>query len=292
MSAGGGYPPGSLILIGKLSFPSTCTVSDTCFAEEDADAVFCGLLVRAFVSSCLYAHRRVYTCGQGLSQECLPVRVESESGPAAESSARIAWRYKSLESVDNTLTSSKHSFDFALRMNDQILSDNQIPNQNLQSIVASDIVNGLPDQNDCCIVISGIDTANSFPMTKSQLIFRLKSLTRTRPNSVVLVTWNPQLVEPKVRREVHDMADAVFQLEAFAKASAAYPDFDGLFRVHKLAKLNSLSVAKKIETLDLGFQMKKHNRFIEIDKLCLPPDLSETVSRSTCSSAGSKSLHF
>ena len=166
-----------------------------------------------------------------------------------------------------------------------------IPNQNLKSIAVSDILNGTTEGNDCCILITGIDTADTFPMTKSQLIFRLKSLTRKLTTSVVLMTWNPQLVDRKVRREVHNMADAVFQLEAFARASAAYPDFDGLFKVHKLPKLNAQSVGKTIQTLDLGFQMKKHNRFIEIDKLCLPPDLSETVSRSTCA-PNSKSLHF
>lgn len=74
-------------------------------------------------------------------------------------------------------------------------------------------------------------------------------------------------------------------MDAFEGTSDAYPQFDGLFRVHKLAKVNSMSIAKQVETLDLGYQMKKNNRFIEIDKLSLPPDLSDTVSRSTCSSS-------
>lgn len=264
-----------------------------CFVEEDRSAVYSDLFARAFVSSCLFAGRRVYTCGTGLGLEHLPLRVEFES-QATESDVQIAWRYKSLNPVDNSLTNSKHSFDFAVKLNEQILDEHHIPHHNLQSKNISEIISESAAPSDCIIVIRGIDLIET-GLSQCQLLLLMKSLTRRSTSCVVLVTWSPHLVHPKTRRQGHDLADAVFQLQAFAKPSAAYPNFNGLFILHKLAKGNSMNVAKKIETLDLGFQTKKQSRFIEVDKLSLPPDLSENVSRSTCSTAGGgnkKDLNF
>lgn len=212
---------------------------------------------------------------------------------ATESAAQIAWRYKSLDPVENSLTHSKHSFDFAVRVNEEILKEHGIQPDSLQSKPITEIMSLSADFSDCIIVIRGIDLIDT-GFSKCQLMLFLKSLTRRSATSVVLVTWNPQLSDRMIRRQLHDLADAVFQLQAFAKASVAYPNFNGLFILHKLAKVNCMNVVKKIETMDLGFQTKKQNRFIEVDKLSLPPDLSENVSRSTCSttSGGNKSLNF
>lgn len=255
------------------------------------DAVYSSLIIRAFISSCLFAGRRVYTCGPALTSDSLPVRVQIES-PAIESSAQIAWRYNSIDPVENSLTNCKHSFDFAIKISDQILRENRIPPDNLQSKSISEIVTRIADFSDCIIAVSGMDRLET-SLSKCQVVYLLKSLTRRFPTSIVLVTWSPHHVDRVVRRQVHDVVDAVFQMDSFATPSIAYPNFEGLFKVHKLPKVNTMNVMKKIETLDLGFQTKRNNRFIEIDKLSLPPDLSETVSRSTCSSSsGNKSMNF
>lgn len=197
-----------------------------------------------------------------------------------------------MDPIQNSLSSAKNSFDFALRIDDQVLARSGISSEDFRPSHLSDILCSSFDGSCSSVIVTGIRTLANNQTTVPQLIFRLKSISRLFPSSVVLVTWNPMLYDENVRREVHNMVDAVFQLNAFEGTSAAYPEFDGLFQVHKLAKVNSLNIGKRIETLDLGFQMKKNNRFIEIDKLCLPPDLSETVSRSTCSSTTSNVLDF
>ena len=50
----------------------------------------------------------------------------------------------------------------------------------------------------------------------------------------------------------------------------------GLFRIHKLARVNALSYAMP-ETFDLAFKLRR--KAFVIEKLHLPPDLSEDVSR-------------
>jgi len=90
------------------------------------------------------------------------------------------------------------------------------------------------------------------------------------------------------------MADAVFELDAFEgdPRSKMYPDFEGLFLLHKLPRVNSLNVAKRIETLDIGFQLKKNSRYFEVDKLFLPPEDEEAPSRANAPSCSSSSSNI
>ena len=51
------------------------------------------------------------------------------------------------------------------------------------------------------------------------------------------------------RTRLHSLADGVFQLETFNSVMSPYPDFEGLFLLHNIPRLNSLNVARKIETV-------------------------------------------
>ena len=250
-------------------------------AEEDENGIFADLLVRASASAALFAGRKVFFLGSHPDLESLPSKVEAEVTPVTPSTSEIAWRYASLSPLENTLATSKHSYDFASKLTQEKLRKHGISSESLQAVALQDILSGKWDQANACLIVAG---ANAFPCPWSltALLFRLKSLSRRATGCTVLATLHSQLESEKTRQQVHDLADTVLHLQAFRDPSPSYPDFEGLFLIHKLPRVNSLALSKKIETLDLGFQMKKQHRFFEVDKLSLPPDLSEDASRSTC----------
>ena len=144
------------------------------------------------------------------------------------------------------------------------------------------------------ILIDGLGSPLS-PITTESLshfIYKLKSLVRKVANVLCLITFSSQLVVlsdfPYVRSRVHNIVDGVIQLIAFDERTVTpYTEYSGLFNVIKLSKLNSFNYYSIPETLDLGFQMKNNSRFLTVDKLCLPPDLSDDVSRTTGCGTGS-----
>lgn len=97
--------------------------------------------------------------------------------------------------------------------------------------------------------------------------------------------------------------DFVLGLESFQgtdkEVNPLFKDYHGLLKISKTCSLNSV-VPPIINTKDWVFQVKRKRLLIE--KLYLPPDLSETVSRSSsdpikssfmgCSSGGSSKLDF
>lgn len=128
-----------------------------------------------------------------------------------------------------------------------------------------------------------------------QFVFALKSLSRKLGLiSIVidscheLANCDPQPSTSIVFR-LRSVMDSVVSIAAFndeQKAATQYKEFDGLVTIRKLPKINSLNYHWNLpETMDLGFQLKRHGRFLIIDKLSLPPDLSETVARSSAPTA-------
>lgn len=213
---------------------------------------------------------------------------------------RIAWRYKSQPSVD-TLFANECHFDFGLHIDEQSLNASDIHFCTHDKCIEN-IVSSVEDHSKSVVrvLIDGLGSPLSPIGVKSlpQFIIKLKSLTRKLANIVCLVTINSQLVvvsnHSYVRSRVHNIADGVIRVIAFdQKTVTPYTEYEGLFNLIKLPKLNSFNYYSAPETLDLGFQLKNNSRFLIVDKLCLPPDLSDTVSRTT-GSAGShnKSLDF
>lgn len=214
---------------------------------------------------------------------------------------RIAWRYKSQPLMDNNLLNGQH-FDFGSHISEESLSSAEIEFCSHDSCL--EIIKSLkPKDNKIVtrILIDGLGSPLSpKPLESlSKFVYDLKSFIRKLPNILCLITFNAQLVVLSnyscVRSRVHNIADCVIQLIGLDESSQTpYTEYNGFFNVLKLAKLNSFNHYLNPESLDFGFQLKNNNRFLIIDKLCLPPDLSETVSRTTgcATSAGNKNLEF
>jgi elongator complex protein 4 len=126
-----------------------------------------------------------------------------------------------------------------------------------------------------------IPSNNSLPI----FLHKLRALLR-QSYAVALLTAPTELLEELGNaRDVERLCDSVVRLEAFEgsdkESNPLYKDYHGLFHFVKLPRINAMLPCQP-ETLDLAFKLKR-KRF-SIEKLHLPPDLSETVSREPQSS--------
>ncbi|KAM9147807.1 elongator complex protein 4 isoform 2-T2 [Pangshura tecta] len=89
--------------------------------------------------------------------------------------------------------------------------------------------------------------------------------------------WNKAIME-----RVTNLSDTVVALESFIgserETNPLYKDYQGLIHVHQIPRLNSL-ICDVSGTKDLAFRLKR--KLFTIERLHLPPDLSDTVSRSS-----------
>ncbi|KJE94565.1 hypothetical protein CAOG_08869 [Capsaspora owczarzaki ATCC 30864] len=121
----------------------------------------------------------------------------------------------------------------------------------------------------------------TIPATAATL-FAIRALVR-RAYAVCVVTLPAFLFRamPEGVQAIRHMGDTVVGLEGFAgtprETHPVYKDYHGLFRIHRLPRLNSLMCAMPA-SLDLVFKLRR--RKLVIETLHLPPDLSETASRS------------
>ena len=120
------------------------------------------------------------------------------------------------------------------------------------------------------------------------ILFWLKSITRKYPNMTIIVRMNSHLVSNAIRNYLFNIADSVLQIESINPEKSIYKDFSAIVKVHKLPKLNCMNYMTNTETLDIGIEMLKNNHFMLVQQLSLPPDVSETASRSTSSCSSTK----
>eukprot|EP00039_Didymoeca_costata_P005187 m.79263 g.79263 ORF g.79263 m.79263 type:complete len:399 (+) comp12706_c0_seq1:92-1288(+) len=113
-----------------------------------------------------------------------------------------------------------------------------------------------------------------------RFVASLKSLMR-QSFGVCVLTVKGSLLPTAVLQRLQWLCDTVIGLKAFAgtdlESNAGLKDYHGYFEMRRFPKINSLTCVMP-ETLDLVFKLRRKNFVIE--KLHLPPDLSETVSRS------------
>ncbi|XP_067043391.1 elongator complex protein 4-like isoform X3 [Acropora muricata] len=114
----------------------------------------------------------------------------------------------------------------------------------------------------------------------TQFLFQLRAVMRSAL-AVCLITIPTHLFqELALIRRVQRLCDTVIKLESFVgsemETNPVYKDYHGLFHILRLPRLNSL-VCHAPESFDLAFKLRRKKMTIE--KLHLPPDLSETVNR-------------
>ncbi|XP_050969800.1 elongator complex protein 4 [Labeo rohita] len=111
-------------------------------------------------------------------------------------------------------------------------------------------------------------------------LYALRGLLRTSL-SVAIVTVPSHLIQNRaVMGRIIRLSDTAIALESFRgsekEANPLYKDYHGLLHVRQLPRLNCLS-CEVPDTKDLAFKLKRKQ--FTIERLHLPPDLSETVSR-------------
>ncbi|XP_014675718.1 PREDICTED: elongator complex protein 4-like isoform X2 [Priapulus caudatus] len=112
-------------------------------------------------------------------------------------------------------------------------------------------------------------------------LYLLRALMR-QSYAACLITVPTHLFEDAaLTRRVERLADTAIRLESFCGSqhehNPAFKEYHGLFHIVRLPRLNCLT-CQMPETLDLAFKLRRKTFMIE--KLHLPPDLSETASRS------------
>lgn len=113
-----------------------------------------------------------------------------------------------------------------------------------------------------------------------QFLHCLRALLR-RAYAVAMVTIPTHLMRDRAYvRRLRRLCDSVVGIESFAGSSREtnpmFKDYHGLFHIHKLPCVNALTTHHP-ETMDLAFKLRRKK--FSIEKLHLPPELSETASR-------------
>lgn len=111
-------------------------------------------------------------------------------------------------------------------------------------------------------------------------LYRLRALLRYS-YAVCLITVPTHLFDdPSLVRRIERLCDTVVRLESFAGSdkehNPTFKDYHGLFHIVRLPRLNSLT-CHSLDSYDLAFKLKRKK--FTIEKLHLPPELSETANR-------------
>lgn len=220
----------------------------------------------------------------------------TDNASAPSSGLKIAWRYQNMPSQENSGHNSEQ-FDFGLPLSQEEIDRKQLDTNLVRVVKLDEVLSKVASpelsKSTCRVVVKNL-TSPSLSINEHHLqtfVARLKSTLRNKSNCAAFLTIDPRTISSCTRHRLHNLADCVMQLKAFGASNTSYPDYDGTLVLHKLAKINSLSNAKKLETSDLGFMTKRNNRHLVFDKLCLPPELGDAPSRTTCSTTN-KALDF
>ncbi|XP_032080101.1 elongator complex protein 4 isoform X1 [Thamnophis elegans] len=121
---------------------------------------------------------------------------------------------------------------------------------------------------------------NLYSLTR--FMYALRGLLRTSL-SVCIITVPTHLIQNKaIMERVTHLSDTVIGLESFIgserETNPLYKDYHGLVHIHQIPRLNSL-ICDVSNTKDLAFKLKR--KLFAIERLHLPPDLSDTVSRTS-----------
>lgn len=207
---------------------------------------------------------------------------------------KIAWRYQSMPTVSSGDNNSADPFDYGNHISEETLVCATIDFADFDTCYEVLQRNSSPSTVTRLILYNlGSPMSNLKLSSIPKFIYDLKSICRKLPNVSCLITMPMHLILSSpvahIRNRIHTIVDCVIQLIAFTENSKTpYTEYSGLFNILKLPTINSLNYYFVPETFDIGYQLKRNDRFFIVDKLCLPPDLGETPSRTTCSTVNKK----
>ncbi|XP_029411024.1 elongator complex protein 4 isoform X3 [Nannospalax galili] len=157
--------------------------------------------------------------------------------------------------------------------------DGSNPQKKQKNILRIGIQNlGSPLWGDdiCCTE----DCDSSHRLTR--FLYILRGLLRTSL-SACIITMPTHLIQNKaITTRVRNLSDIVVGLESFIgserETNPLFKDFHGLIHIRQIPRLNNLTCDES-DVKDLAFKLKR--KLFTIERLHLPPDLSDTVSRSS-----------
>eukprot|EP00128_Syssomonas_multiformis_P001099 Colp12_sorted_trinity150504_noHs@32895 len=255
---------------------------------------------------------------------------ETKDTAASLESMKIAWRYENLPKVQSARTSFTrtagqeavfgHYFDLSQKISAKHLESAAIRTLHLPPSEAKPysatldaiksvlgerhrVTSTLPAGERRTIVRLALQSLGSSWWSSEEeddrhllpFLHSLRGVLRST-FSVCLVTVPAHVLSsPQLARSAEHLADAVFAVHSFAGTphdkNPQFKDYHGFFQIKKLPRLNSL-MCQYPETLDQAFKLRRR-KFV-IEKLHLPPDLSDNAARSqedavptmSCSSGG------
>lgn len=252
--------------------------------EEDEHKLYSSLLVKTLLSHCIYnSIETIYFTGNKFNHHLLPSQTTISNSKKVNikpsvNESNIAWRYNSVEPIENSLGESNITYDFGVlltkeRIDDKKLNVDTIKKEKLTQLKS--MIQNIP-LNTKRIIIEGLTDFNSNICIKeiTWLLYQLKSLTRINSKISIFITLNSNQLGENINNISRSICDCCIEMKSFQVPSTSYPDFDGLFLVHKLPTVNTICSRKNLDTLDLGFVIK-NGRYLSIDTLTLPPDIND-----------------
>lgn len=156
--------------------------------------------------------------------------------------------------------------------------DGSNPQKKQKNILKIGIQNlGSPLWGDDICCTENCDNGHSL----TKFLYVLRGLLRASL-SVCIVTVPTHLIQNKaIITRVRNLSDTAVGLESFIgsekETNPLYKDYHGLIYIRKIPRLNNLTCDES-DVKDLAFKLKR--KLFSIERLHLPPDLSDTVSRS------------
>ncbi|XP_070131072.1 elongator complex protein 4 isoform X9 [Equus przewalskii] len=176
--------------------------------------------------------------------------VCSHKTPESNIKMKIAWRYQLLPKME--------------KKEKNVL---RIGIQNLGSPLWGDDI--------CCTE----NCNNSQSLTK--FLYVLRGLLRTSLSACIITVPTHLIQNKAVIARVTNLSDTVVGLESFIgserETNPLYQEYHGLIHVRQIPRLNNL-IGDVSDVKDLAFKLRR--KLFTIERLHLPPDLSDTVSRS------------
>lgn len=127
----------------------------------------------------------------------------------------------------------------------------------------------------------GVAEDDHYDPSLPRFLLALRAILRSAFAACVITMPTHLFCDRVYVRKLERLCDTVVHLDSFVgsdkEKNPAYKEYHGLFNIKQLPRLNSL-VCHMPDSLDLAFKLRRKK--FTIEKLHLPPELSETASRS------------
>lgn len=221
-----------------------------------------------------------------------PIELNTDMQPHAEDNLKIAWRYK--RKIQSRFS---HSYDLSQQRSLEELKNCRLFSKS--DATYKDIlqyVKTVVKENEDNVVRVVLDRP-MYPIEDEAKFLRfhynLRKITAQK-NVVTLCIYPTQTLSDSVTFSLDQLYNYVLGVEALPRdKKSVFKDYHGILHIVKLDNMSSFTMPLH-DVTDRFFKVQR-KKFI-IEKMHLPPDLSETVSRSTNASstncASSKGIDF